>query len=144
MDPCPDAMVVVDVGHSYTHAVPVVQGAAQWNAAQRYAPCTHPRLDMGGKVLTHLLKVMFSYRQWNMMDETYLIDKMKAASCFVAARSEPRAYRRGDEPRGPPSSWSFEQFVEHFQYVATPNAAATRQIPWSSNTCSPTMRHLTM
>ncbi|WFD20607.1 Actin- protein 6 [Malassezia caprae] len=106
VDPCPDAMVVVDVGHSYTHAVPVVQDTAQWDAAQR--------LDMGGKVLTHLLKVMFSFRQWNMMDETYLTDKMKAASCFVAARSEPLAYRRGDEPDGPPSSWSFEHFVEHF------------------------------
>lgn len=57
------------------------------------------------------------------MDETYLIDKMKAASCFVAAQSEPLAYKRGDEPSGPPSSWSFEQFVEHFQYVRLPDAS---------------------
>lgn len=98
---------------------------------------------MGGKVLTHLLKVMFSYRQWNMMDETYLIDKMKAASCFVAARSEPLAYRRGDEHSGPPSSWSFEHFVEHFQYVATSDAAATRTMTWSSSMCCPTTRHPT-
>jgi len=42
VDPCPDAMVVVDVGHSYTHAVPMVQGTAQWDAAQRYATILMP------------------------------------------------------------------------------------------------------
>ena len=65
-------MLVVDIGHSYTHAVPIVKNKVIWDAVRR--------LDIGGKVLTSLLKVMFSYRQWDMMDETYLTDKMKMAS----------------------------------------------------------------
>lgn len=106
LTPRPDALLVVDMGHSYTHAVPIVHGSVVWDAVRR--------LDLGGKVLTSLLKVMFSYRQWNMMDETYLTDKMKHASCFVAACARDDQRRRTPAPGAPPSTWSFEQLVELF------------------------------
>lgn len=43
------------------------------------------RVNVGGKVLTNYLKELVSYRQLNMMDETYLIDTIKEALCFVSA-----------------------------------------------------------
>ncbi|PKI82958.1 Actin- protein 6 [Malassezia vespertilionis] len=100
----PEAVLVVDCGHSYTHAAPIVHDRVQWSAVRR--------LDVGGKVLTSLLKMMFSFRQWNMMEETYLTDKMKDTSCFVAARaydSEPRPVQDTA-----PHDWSFAQLVELF------------------------------
>lgn len=66
-------------------------------------------------MLTQVLKMMFSYKQWNMMDETYLIEKMKAASCFVAAQAS--AADENDQDSAPPSRWSFDYLVELFQYV---------------------------
>lgn len=103
--PRSEAMLVVDLGHSYTHAVPIVHNAVQWDAVRR--------LDIGGRVLTHILKTMFSYRQWNMMDETYLTDKMKAATCFVAAceKTDEPAIPMADRP---PHTWSFAQLVDLF------------------------------
>ena len=104
--PRPEVVLVVDIGHSYTHAVPIVKNKVIWDAVRR--------LDIGGKVLTSLLKVMFSYRQWDMMDETYLTDKMKMASCFVAACARDNDRRRKPMRGTSPSNWSFEQLVELF------------------------------
>lgn len=96
--------MVVDCGQSYTHTIPIVRDEVQWNAVKR--------LDVGGKVLTNLLKVAFSYKQWNMMDETYLTDKMKAISCFVAASANDTEKR---DPSDPPHTWSFARFVDYFR-----------------------------
>lgn len=98
-----ECVLVVDCGQSYTHAVPVVRDEVQWHAVRR--------LDIGGKMLTNLLKVSFSYKQWNMMDETYLTDKMKAISCFVAASANDTNPRSASDP---PHTWSFARFVDHF------------------------------
>lgn len=42
------------------------------------------RLNIGGKFLTNYLKEVVSYRQYNMMDETYLINKVKESTCYVS------------------------------------------------------------
>lgn len=42
------------------------------------------RLNIGGKFLTNHLKEVISYRHYNMMDETYLINKVKETCCFVS------------------------------------------------------------
>jgi len=115
--PRPEALLVVDMGHSYTHAVPIIRDQVVWDAVRR--------LDLGGKVLTSLLKVLFSYRQWNMMDETYLTDKMKCSSCFVAACARDEERRRFPPQDASPSSWSFEQLVEMFH--ADENNAMVQQ-----------------
>ena len=39
---------------------------------------------MGGKLLTNHLKELVSFRQWNMMDETYIINDVKESCCFVS------------------------------------------------------------
>lgn len=68
--------MVLDSGFSFTHAVPVFDGTPL-NYAVR-------RLDVGGKLLTNYLKELVSYRAWNMMDETYLMNVIKERMCYVA------------------------------------------------------------
>ena len=34
------------------------------------------RVNVGGKLLTNYLKEVISYRAWNMMDETYLVNEV--------------------------------------------------------------------
>ncbi|WFD34697.1 Actin- protein 6 [Malassezia cuniculi] len=101
----PECLLVVDLGHSYTHAVPIVRDDVQWHAVKR--------LDVCGKVVTNLLKEMFSFRQWNMMDETFLTDKMKSRSCFVAAAPQDGA-AKASTTETLPRNWTFSQLVELF------------------------------
>ncbi|XP_065194125.1 actin-related protein 6-like [Sycon ciliatum] len=68
--------LVVDVGHSFTHVLPFIQGKVISSAVLR--------IDVGGKVLTNYLKDVTSYRQLNVMDETYVVNQMKEDCCFVS------------------------------------------------------------
>ncbi|KAF8887162.1 actin-related protein Arp6 [Infundibulicybe gibba] len=72
----PECMVVIDSGFSFTHVVPLMDGKVFWPAVKR--------LDVGGKLLTNHLKELVSFRQWNMMDETYIMNHVKEACCFVS------------------------------------------------------------
>ncbi|VDC01837.1 unnamed protein product [Peniophora sp. CBMAI 1063] len=74
--PNPECVLVVDTGFSYTHIVPLINGVVQWSAVKR--------IDVGGKLLTNHLKELVSYRQWNMMDETYIMNEVKEACCYVS------------------------------------------------------------
>ena len=58
------------------------------------------RIDVGGKLLTNQLKELVSYRQWNMMDETYVMNEVKHACCFA--------------------SLNFKSDMETSQYVQSP------------------------
>ncbi|KAJ7142229.1 actin-like protein ARP6 [Mycena epipterygia] len=73
--PPPECMLIVDSGFSFTHVVPLMEGKVVWNAVKR--------LDVGGKLLTNQLKELVSFRQWNMMDETYIMNHVKEICCFV-------------------------------------------------------------
>lgn len=42
------------------------------------------RLDVGGKFLTNYLKELISIRHYNMLDETYVMNEIKEAVCFVS------------------------------------------------------------
>lgn len=68
--------LVVDVGFSATHAVPVVGWLPELAASRR--------LDVGGKLLTNALKEALSYRQFNLMEDTAVVGGVKEALCFVA------------------------------------------------------------
>ncbi|KAI0344472.1 actin-related protein Arp6 [Trametopsis cervina] len=74
--PAPECMLVVDAGFSFTHVVPIMNGAIVWRAVKR--------IDVGGKLLTNQLKELVSYRQWNMMDETYVMNDVKESCCYVS------------------------------------------------------------
>lgn len=76
----PHCQLVVDSGFSFTHIVPYFN-----NYPINYAT---KRIDVGGKILTNLLKETISYREYNMMDETLLISQIKEATCRVSLNLE--------------------------------------------------------
>lgn len=90
--PTPECMVVVDSGFSSTNVVPIMNGEIIWHAVKRSVPNSGfgstililRRIDVGGKILTNHLKELVSYRQWNMMDETYIMNDVKEQSCYVS------------------------------------------------------------
>ncbi|EPT05352.1 actin protein Arp6 [Fomitopsis schrenkii] len=74
--PTPECMFLIDSGFSFTHVVPILDGAIVWNAVKR--------IDVGGKLLTNHLKELASFRQWNMMNETHIVNDIKETCCYVS------------------------------------------------------------
>ncbi|KAI9058563.1 actin-like protein Arp6 [Trametes sanguinea] len=74
--PLPECLLVIDSGFSFTHIVPILNGTVAWNAVKR--------IDVGGKLLTNHLKEVISFRQWNLMEETHIVNEVKEACCFVS------------------------------------------------------------
>lgn len=68
--------LIVETGYSFTHVVPIVNGEIIWSAVRR--------INVGGKLLTNHLKELVSFRQWNMMDQTYVMNQVKETCCFVS------------------------------------------------------------
>jgi actin-related protein 6 len=82
-----ECCLVVDSGFSFTHVTPIVNGKAIWSAVKRLETLSffaHLRLNVGGKFLTNYLKEIISYRHYNMMEETHLINRIKESCCFVS------------------------------------------------------------
>lgn len=61
--------IIIDSGFSFTHAIPFHQFRVVTEGVRR--------VDVGGKLLTNHLKELISYRQWNMMDDTYVVNKVR-------------------------------------------------------------------
>ncbi|KAJ3043539.1 Actin- protein 6, partial [Rhizophlyctis rosea] len=72
----PECALVVDSGYSFTHVVPVLRRKPIWKSVKR--------ITVGGKLLTNHLKEIVSFRQWNMMDETYVMNEVKETCCYVS------------------------------------------------------------
>lgn len=68
--------IIVDIGYSFCHIIPYVNGMKIKTGIRR--------IDIGGKLLTNHLKEILSYRQLNVMDETFVINQVKEDSCFVS------------------------------------------------------------
>ncbi|KAI5284127.1 Actin- protein 6, partial [Ascosphaera acerosa] len=93
-----DCAMVVDCGYSHTTVTPVYRGRAIQRGIRR--------LDVGGKFLTNHLKELVSLRQYNMQDETYIVNQVREAACFVSqdfARDLERAHKGGGGGRYDPS-----------------------------------------
>lgn len=75
-DYTPLCCLVIDLGYSFSHIIPFVKGKKVLSAIRR--------IDVGGKLLTNHLKEIISYRQLNVMDESYVINQVKEDSCFVS------------------------------------------------------------
>ena len=67
---------IIDSGFSFSHSTAFVNRISQ--------PQSMRRVNIGGKLLTNYLKELVSYRQWNMMDETLLMDQVKEDLCYVS------------------------------------------------------------
>ena len=71
-----ECLLVIDSGFSHSTVTPLFKGRAIHQAIRR--------LDVGGKLLTNYLKELISIRQYNMLDEPYLINEVKEAICYVS------------------------------------------------------------
>ncbi|KAL9057545.1 MAG: hypothetical protein Q9162_002278 [Coniocarpon cinnabarinum] len=72
----PEGMLVIDSGYSHTTITPLIYGRPVQHAIRR--------LDVGGRVLTNRLKELISLRQFNLMDDTHLVNEIKEDTCFVS------------------------------------------------------------
>ncbi|OCF32584.1 actin-like protein ARP6 [Kwoniella heveanensis BCC8398] len=72
----PECMIVVDVGYSFTHVIPLRDGQIIWEHVKR--------IDVGGKLLTNHLKHLISFRQWNMIDQTHVVNAVREACGYVS------------------------------------------------------------
>ncbi|CAH0562104.1 unnamed protein product [Brassicogethes aeneus] len=69
-------VLIIDTGFSFTHVIPYIKGNKYLKGIKR--------LNVGGKLLTNHLKDIISYRQYNVMEETYVINQVKEDTCYVA------------------------------------------------------------
>ncbi|KAE9314052.1 hypothetical protein PF008_g19577 [Phytophthora fragariae] len=98
--------LVVDSGFSFTHVVPVIEGKV-------YAPGVR-RVNVGGKLLTNYLKEIVSYRQWNVMDDTPVINELKEALCYCSLDFD-NDLKRYHSDRQERKHWILPDFVRSFQ-----------------------------
>nr|CAB3219971.1 actin-related protein 6-like [Phallusia mammillata] len=75
-NPEENCCLVVDSGYSFTHIVPYYK-----NRKIVEAVC---RIDVGGKLITNHLKEVISYRQLQVMDETYVMNQVKEDACYIS------------------------------------------------------------
>ncbi|KAF1820982.1 actin-related protein, ARP6 class [Dissoconium aciculare CBS 342.82] len=71
-----ECLLVVDIGHSHTTVTPLYQGHPLHPACRR--------LEIGGRLLTNLLKERLS-RTMDMQREEWIVQEMKEDTCYVAA-----------------------------------------------------------
>ncbi|PVV00303.1 hypothetical protein BB560_005324 [Smittium megazygosporum] len=72
----PDCMIVVDIGQYFTYVTPYLLGYPIKEAIKR--------VDVGGLVLSNVLKTLVSYRSWDMMEETLIVNDLKEKICYVS------------------------------------------------------------
>lgn len=78
--PLAECALVVDCGFNSTNVLPTILGEVYWPAVQQ--------LSVGGRMLTNYLRETVSFQQFNMMEETYLINSIKEATCFLSSNFE--------------------------------------------------------
>jgi actin-related protein 6 len=71
-----ELVLLIDSGYSHTIVTPIFQGKPIHPAVRR--------LDVGGKLLTNYLTRVLSLRHYDMRNETYIVNEMKEAACYVA------------------------------------------------------------
>lgn len=75
-----ECALVIDSGFHATNVLPTILGEVYWPAAQQ--------ISVGGRLLTNYLREIVSFQQFNMMEETFLINSIKERTCFVATDFE--------------------------------------------------------
>lgn len=68
--------VVIESGFSFTHIIPFVDGKVVLDAVRR--------VNVGGKLLSNLLKEQISFRQVNVQDCSYLVNNLKEQFCYCS------------------------------------------------------------
>jgi hypothetical protein len=68
--------IILDSGYSFTHVIPYLGGKKYLEGVRR--------VNVGGKLLTNHLKDIISYRQYHVMEETFVINQVKEDTCYVS------------------------------------------------------------
>ncbi|SCW04257.1 LAFE_0H09538g1_1 [Lachancea fermentati] len=71
--------LVIDSGFNCTWVIPVIKGIPYYKAVKR--------LDNGGRFLNGLLKETLSFRHYNVMDESILVNNIKEKCLFMSPNS---------------------------------------------------------
>ncbi|KAF7879046.1 hypothetical protein EAF04_000246 [Stromatinia cepivora] len=71
-----EIILLIDAGYSHTTITPVLQGRPLQSAIRR--------LEVGGKLMTNYLTRLISLRQYDMRNDTYLVNEIKEACCYVS------------------------------------------------------------
>lgn len=71
-----EIILLIDSGYSNTTVTPILRGRPLHQAIRR--------LDVGGKLMTNYLTRLLSVRHFDMRNETYVVNEMKEAACFVS------------------------------------------------------------
>ena len=131
--PRPECMLVLDLGYSYCHAVPLLSGIPHYPSVRR--------LELGGKMLINLLKETLSFQQLDMMDESWLMSHLFARTAFVAAEPGRRVYGSDDKlhagletiRRKPAAEWSYNDLLLLCKYPKANKGKAREKVgvTWS-------------
>lgn len=78
--PLAECALVIDCGFNCTNVLPTILGEVYWPAVQQ--------ISVGGRMLTNYLRETVSFQQFNMMEETYLINSIKESTCFLSSDFE--------------------------------------------------------
>lgn len=81
--------LVIDSGFNCTWVVPVVKGVPYYKAIKK--------LEVGGRFLNGLLKETLSFRHYNVMDETILVNNIKEKCLFVSPISYFDSFKHRDD-----------------------------------------------
>ncbi|TVY89367.1 Actin-related protein [Lachnellula willkommii] len=71
-----EILLLIDSGYSHTTISPLLLGKPLQAAVRR--------LDVGGKLMTNYLTRLLSLRQYDMRNDTYLVNEIKEATCYVS------------------------------------------------------------
>ena len=87
-----EIILLIDSGYSHTTVTPLIQGRPLQSAIRR--------LDVGGKLLTNHLTRLLSLRQYDMRNDTYLVNEIKEATCYVSRDFKGDMERTWKGPKG--------------------------------------------
>ncbi|SCU90348.1 LADA_0F03444g1_1 [Lachancea dasiensis] len=74
-----DFQLVIDSSYNCTWVVPVIKGVPYYKAVKK--------LDIGGRFLNGFLRETLSFRHYNVMDETLLVNNIKEKCLFMSPSS---------------------------------------------------------
>lgn len=127
----PESMLVLDLGYSFCHAIPLIRGQPHYPSIRR--------LELGGKMLVNLLKETLSFQQLDMMDESWLMSHIFSRTSFVAARVGSRVYggdgkveqefRRIQATE--PAEWSYEDLLLMQKFAGRKGKGGRIGLTWS-------------
>ncbi|KAJ9569671.1 uncharacterized protein HLK63_L16159 [Nakaseomyces glabratus] len=108
-----DFSLVIDSGFNCTWVIPIVKGVPYYKAVKK--------LDVGGRFLNGLLKETISFRHYNVMDESILVNNIKEQCLYVDPVSYFEAFKAKDKNK---IDFVLPDFQTSFQgYVRDPKTA---------------------